>query len=73
MAKWWKNVDAAAGGLVHWTPERAPHFAGDAIADPLTGMAAALGALKSVRQGGGYVVDAPLSRTAAGVAAMMSA
>jgi hypothetical protein len=64
---------AAAGGLVHWTPERAPHFAGDAIADPLTGMAAALGALKSVRQGGGYVVDAPLSRTAAGVAAMMSA
>jgi CoA-transferase family III len=63
---------AAAGGLVQWPPGRAPHFVGDAIADPLTGMAAALGALKSVGQGGGYIVDAALARTAAGVAAMAS-
>lgn len=60
---------AAAGGLVRLTPGGAPRFAGDALADPLTGLAAAAGALKAVRQGGGFLVDAALAVTAAGVAA----
>ena len=60
---------AAAGGLVRWTAGGAPRFVGDALADPLTGLAAAAGALKAVRRGGGFLVDAGLALTAAGVAA----
>lgn len=59
---------AAAGGLVRWTAGAAPRFAGDALADPLTGLAAAAGALKAIRRGGGFLVDAALARTAAGAA-----
>jgi hypothetical protein len=60
---------AAAGGLVRWTPEGEPRFLGDALADPLTGLAAAAGALQALGQGGGVIVDAALARTAAGAAA----
>jgi hypothetical protein len=60
---------AAAGRLVRWTECGAPRFAGDALADPLTGLAAAAGALEAIRRGGGFLVDAALARTAAGVAA----
>lgn len=59
---------AAAGGLVRWTASGAPRFLGDALADPLTGLAAAAGALESIRRGGGFLVDAALAPTAAGVA-----
>jgi crotonobetainyl-CoA:carnitine CoA-transferase CaiB-like acyl-CoA transferase len=59
---------AAAGGLVRWTASGAPRFAGDALADPLTGLAAAAGAFKAIRRGGGFLVDAALARTAAGAA-----
>jgi hypothetical protein len=59
---------AAAGGLVHWTSEGEPHFLGDALADPLTGLAAAAGALDALQRGGGFLVDAALAVTAAGVA-----
>jgi hypothetical protein len=59
---------AAAGGLVRWTASGAPRFSGDALADPLTGLAAAAGALNAVRCGGGFLVDAALAQTAAGVA-----
>jgi hypothetical protein len=59
---------AAAGGLVRRTAAGEPRFAGDALADPLTGLAAAAGALKAVVRGGGFLVDAALARTAAGVA-----
>ena len=61
---------AAAGGLVRWTAD-GPRFAGDALADPLTGLAAAAGALRALELGGGLLVDAALARTAAGVAASM--
>jgi hypothetical protein len=61
---------AAAGGLVRWTAEGEPRFAGDALADPLTGLAAAAGALQALRRGGGFLVDAAMARTAAGAAAM---
>jgi hypothetical protein len=60
---------AAAGGLLRWTPRGAPRFAGDALADPLTGLAAAGGALQALAQGGGFLVDAALARTAAAAAA----
>lgn len=59
---------AAAGGLLDWRGDQ-PCFAGDALADPLTGLAAAVGALEALAQGGGVLVDAALSRTAAGVLA----
>jgi crotonobetainyl-CoA:carnitine CoA-transferase CaiB-like acyl-CoA transferase len=60
---------AAAGGLVRWTAAGEPHFLGDALGDPLTGLAAAEGALRALLQGGGVIVDAALARTAAGAAA----
>lgn len=60
---------AAAGGLVRWTADGEPNFLGDALGDPLTGLAAAVGALQALRQGGGVIVDAALARTAAGAAA----
>jgi CoA-transferase family III len=60
---------AAAGGLVRWTRAGAPRFLGDALADPVTGLAAALGALKGFASGGGVLVDVSLARSAAGAAA----
>jgi crotonobetainyl-CoA:carnitine CoA-transferase CaiB-like acyl-CoA transferase len=60
---------AAAGGLVRWTAAGAPRFLGDALADPLTGLAAAIGALKGRASGGGVLVDVSLARSAAGAAA----
>jgi crotonobetainyl-CoA:carnitine CoA-transferase CaiB-like acyl-CoA transferase len=60
---------AAAGGLLAHDAAGRPMFAGDALADPLTGIAAAAGAFTALVQGGGLLVDAALSRTAAFVAA----
>jgi crotonobetainyl-CoA:carnitine CoA-transferase CaiB-like acyl-CoA transferase len=60
---------AAAGGLVRWTAAGAPRFLGDALADPVTGLAAAIGALRGWRSGGGVLVDVSLARSAAGAAA----
>ena len=60
---------AAAGGLVRWTKAGAPRFLGDALADPVTGLAAALGALRGYAAGGGVLVDVSLARSAAGAAA----
>jgi crotonobetainyl-CoA:carnitine CoA-transferase CaiB-like acyl-CoA transferase len=61
---------AAAGGLVRWTAKGEPRFAGDALSDPVTGLAAALAALQGVAAGGGVLVDAAMARAAAGAAAM---
>lgn len=61
---------AAAGGLARWTPSGAPRFLGDALADPLTGLAAAIGALRGIEAGGGVLVDVSLARTAAGAATL---
>ena len=63
---------AAAGGLVRWTAE-GPRFLGDALADPLTGVAAAAGAFRALAAGGGVIVDAAMAQTAAGAAAQMAA
>ncbi|HEX7944889.1 MAG TPA: CoA transferase, partial [Phenylobacterium sp.] len=61
---------AAAGGLVDWTVDE-PRFLGDALADPVTGLAAAVGALEALYSGGAMFVDAGLAPCAAGAAARM--
>jgi hypothetical protein len=58
---------AAAGGLVAWNDNQ-PSFLGDALADPLTGVAAAESALTLLAEHRGGFIDAALARTAAFVA-----
>ena len=55
---------AAAGGLVAWDGS-GPCFVGDAIADPLTGLAAARATFLALAAGGSWLLDASLARTAA--------
>ena len=59
---------AAAGGLVARGPGGIPAFCGDAIADPLTGMFAALAALAAVRAGGGALADLSMAGISADLA-----
>jgi CoA-transferase family III len=63
---------AAAGGLVAWV-EGAPHFAGDALADPLTGLCAAAAAMEALAAGQAGLIDAALAPTAAYFAAGLGA
>jgi crotonobetainyl-CoA:carnitine CoA-transferase CaiB-like acyl-CoA transferase len=58
---------AVAAGLAAATgaPAEAPLFCGDAIADPLAGLHAALAAWASWRAGGGFLVDLALRDVAA--------
>lgn len=58
---------AAAGGLVRWTGNE-PNFLGDALADPLTGLEAAL----AVLAGGRGLIDVAMSRVAASYAALLA-
>ena len=60
---------AVAGGLVRRVPT--PAFVGDAIADPITGLYAAIGALEVFAAGGG-IVDIALRNAAAYVAGASS-
>lgn len=60
---------AAAGGLVGWTPAGQPGFLGDALADPVTGLAAAAGALRALESGGGVLLDCAMARQSAAAAA----
>jgi CoA-transferase family III len=59
---------AAAGGLLRWNRAGEPRFIADALADPLTGLAAAAATLAALAQGGGKLLDAALARTAAAAA-----
>jgi CoA-transferase family III len=64
---------AASGGLLAWDA-RGPVFAGDAIADPLTGLAAALCAFACLAGGGGsWDVRLSLRDVAAASAALVPA
>jgi hypothetical protein len=54
---------AVAAGLVG-VDEHGPVFAGDALADPLTGLAAAAAALCALRSGCGHVLDVAMVRVA---------
>lgn len=57
---------AAAGGAVVWDAD-GPCFCADALADPLTGMTAALAVLDAFDRGGRWLLDIALSRVAAAV------
>jgi len=60
---------AVAGGLVSWAESGRPHhFIGDAIADPLTGLAATASVLRARTRGGGVELDLPLTGAASFVA-----
>lgn len=59
---------AVAAGLVACAADGTPVFCGDAIADPLTGLHAAVAALASFHTGGGKLLDVPLVGVAARVA-----
>lgn len=58
---------AVAGGLVAWWRDT-PCFLGDAIADPLTGVAAATAVAAALDAGGRWLIDCNLSGVAAYVA-----
>ena len=60
---------AVAGGLVGRDGSGAPTFVGDAIADPLTGLVAALLVTAAMRRGGGSHIDVCLREVARSAAA----
>jgi hypothetical protein len=60
---------AVAGGLVGRSSD-GPVFCGDAIADPLTGMHAALAVAESLARGGGEIIDVAMAAVAATYAAL---
>jgi hypothetical protein len=58
---------AVAGGLVNGD-EHGPVFCGDAIADPLTGLAGTVAVLDALTRGGGVIIDLSMAAVAAGCA-----
>ncbi|MBW8826868.1 MAG: CoA transferase [Acidobacteria bacterium] len=65
---------AVAGGLVARHPvDGAPRFLADAIADPLTGLHAAVAAARCATAGGQWFVDAALARVSGAMAAVACA
>ena len=56
---------AVAGGLVAWDRRGEPVFCADAIADPLTGVHAAVAGLASMLAGGGHLIELAMSEVAA--------
>ena len=59
---------AVAGGLTCRDLDGSTTFCGDAMADPVTGLIAGLAVLRSLRNGGGELIDVPLSGVGAWVA-----
>jgi crotonobetainyl-CoA:carnitine CoA-transferase CaiB-like acyl-CoA transferase len=64
---------AAAAGLLARDDAGDPVFCGDAIADPVAGLVAALGATSALARGGGAMVDVSLAGAAAWLARPASA
>ena len=58
---------AVAGGLVAWDGE-VPFFCADAIADPVTGLAAAAACLDALVRGGSWLLDVSMAGVAATLA-----
>lgn len=58
---------AVAGGLVSWDGAT-PCFCGDAVADPLCGVAATAAVLGALGTDGAWVIDASMADVAAGIA-----
>lgn len=57
--------DAAVGGGLVGTSDEGPVFCGDAIADPLTGLQAALAVAESLARGGGELIPLSMASVAA--------
>jgi crotonobetainyl-CoA:carnitine CoA-transferase CaiB-like acyl-CoA transferase len=55
---------AAAAGLVGWQ-DGEPSFAGDAIADPLTGLAGTVAVMRALDAGGGRLIDLAMAAVVA--------
>jgi crotonobetainyl-CoA:carnitine CoA-transferase CaiB-like acyl-CoA transferase len=55
---------AVGGGLVAWSDDGSPLFCGDAIADPVAGLYATVGALGSLSIGGGHLIDVSMCASA---------
>ncbi|MBJ7340047.1 CoA transferase [Mycolicibacterium sp.] len=62
--------DAAVSGGLVGRSAGGPVFCGDAIADPLTGLHAALGVAESLARGGGELVDVAMAAVAATYASL---
>ncbi|SEH52080.1 CoA-transferase family III [Mycolicibacterium rutilum] len=62
--------DAAVSGGLVGADEHGPVFRGDAIADPLTGLEAALAVAQSLRSGGGELIEMSMAAVAATYAAL---
>lgn len=60
---------AVAAGLVAYDADGAPVFCADAIADPISGLYAALGSLTSISSGGGHLVEIAMADAVATVVA----
>jgi hypothetical protein len=58
---------AVAGGLVAWD-DGGPLLCADAVADPLTGLVAAVAVLEALAAGGRHLLDVPLAAVAAHLA-----
>jgi hypothetical protein len=56
---------AVSGSLVAWSDPDTPVFCADALADPISGLMAAFGALASLSGGGGFLVDVSMSAASA--------
>jgi hypothetical protein len=56
---------AVSGSLVAWSDPDTPVFCADALADPISGLIAAFGALASLSGGGGFLVDVSMSAASA--------
>jgi hypothetical protein len=61
--------DAAVSGGLVGGPDSEPVFCGDAIADPLTGLHAAVEVAESLRRGGGELIELSMAAVAATYAA----
>ena len=59
---------SAAGGLLGWTEDIEPRFLGDALADPFTGLVAAVAGLQALSERGGQIVGASLAHCASSAA-----
>jgi crotonobetainyl-CoA:carnitine CoA-transferase CaiB-like acyl-CoA transferase len=55
---------AVAGGLVAHDVRGEPEFCGDAVADPLSGLAAAAAAWRSIEAGGGHLIEVAMAAVA---------
>jgi crotonobetainyl-CoA:carnitine CoA-transferase CaiB-like acyl-CoA transferase len=57
--------DAAVAGGVVVSGDEGPAFCGDAIADPLTGLAATAAVVDALARGGGVIIDVSMAAVAA--------